>query len=276
MKRSLCYNTNMKSGTVILLGRPNSGKSTLVNNLIGQKVSITSPKPQTTQREIKAVYEDERGQIIFIDPPGLTKEILSEYADLVLYVIDHTRWRGTEENKSIGILRRFAGVPKILVFNKGDVKKPSYKAQYKFLEEEVDEVVEVSALKRKNLKNLLDAIFKLLPEKEAQISQKEHKTPLLNIDSKTFIAEIIREKIYLFMGEEIPYQTRVVVDEIKTRDNGTLYIKAKIITTNSRYKKMLIGRNGRKIKQIGSVARKELELSRNEKVFLDLTVEVKN
>lgn len=272
----LQYNINMKAGTVILLGRPNSGKSTLVNNLIGQKVSITSPKPQTTQREIKAVYEDERGQIIFIDPPGLSKEILSEHADLVLYVLNRTRWRGAEENKSIGILRRFEGVPKILVFNKSDIKKPSYKAQYKFLEEEVDEVIEVSALKRKNLKNLLNAIFELLPEKEAQIPEEEHKTPLLNMDSKTFIAEIIREKVYLFMGEEIPYQTRVVVDEIKTRDNGTLYVKAKIITTNNRYKKMLIGKNGRKIKQIGSVSRKELELARDKKVYLDLTVEVKN
>lgn len=264
----------MKSGTVILLGRPNAGKSTLVNNLIGQKVSITSPKPQTTQREIKAVYEDEQGQIVFVDPPGLSKEILNEPADVVLYVIDHTRWRGDEENKNIGLLRRFEGIPKILVFNKTDVKKPSYRAQYKFLEEEVDQIVAVSALKRKSLKDLLDAIFELLPEKEAQVSKEEHETALLNMDSKTFIAEIIREKVYLFMGEEIPYQTRVVVDEIKTRKKGALYIKAKIITTNDRHKKMLIGKSGRKIKQIGSVSRRELELTRNKKVFLDLTVEV--
>lgn len=263
----------MRFGVVALIGRPNAGKSTLLNNLIGQKVSITSPKPKTTRLPIKAVYEDERGQIIFVDTPGLFEKIAQEKVDLVVYLIDHTRYRGGEENKTIGLVRKFKNIPKILVFNKIDIKKPSYKVQYKFLEEEFNKTLEISALFAKNLKLLLEAIFEFLPEGMPQVETGSLATPLLNMDSKTFIAELIREKVFLFTKEELPYKTSAVVDEIAKRENGTLFIKGRVITSKDKYRRMLIGKKGGKIKEIGSAARKELELATNKKVFLDLTVE---
>ncbi len=277
-------------GKVLLIGRPNVGKSTFLNNLIGQKVAITSPKPQTTRFPIKAVYSDERGQIIFTDTPGLmgktedqlsqninkkTLQTLREEIDLVIYMVDHTRKRDFEEARVLGIVRQI-DKPKILVINKIDIQDKSYLPQYKFLEEEFPYVFQISALKKLHIKPLLNKIFEILPSSS---SNNEYPTinnlsfPLLNMDSKTFIAELIREKVFLMMGEEIPYTTTVVVDEITERSDKLTYIKARILTTNNRYKKMLIGAKGRKIKEIGAYARKEIALATGRKIYLDLTVE---
>ena len=279
----------MKAGTVALIGRTNAGKSTLLNNLLGQKVTITSPKPQTTRFPIRAVYEDDRGQIIFVDTPGifaktpdlLSKKVnpqaelaLTQGVDLILYIIDHTRKRDFEENKTLGMVRKLKNVPKILVINKIDLKKPTYSAHYKFIEEEVNEVIKISALKKTNLNLLIEAVFEYLPEREALVETKEMATPALNIDSKTFIAEIIREKAFIFLRKELPYSLTTVVDEITERKNGLLYIQARILTTNDKYRKMIIGRKGRMIKEVGMATRKELEIAANKKVFLDLKVEV--
>ena len=262
-----------KAGIVGIIGRPNAGKSTLLNALLGKKVTITSPKPNTTQFSIEAVYEDEQGQIIFVDTPGLTSNLFHEKPDVIVYLIDHTRDRGTEENKTLGIVRKFSDVRKILAFNKVDVVKPSYKAHYKFLEEEFDDILEVSALKGTHLKSFISIIFKYLPEREPIIDTALLPTPLINVDSKMFIAELIREKIFLSTGQELPYRVRVVTDEITERKNGNLYIKAHIITDSDRHKMMLIGHEGRKVKEIGFKTRKELELSTDKKVYLELTVE---
>lgn len=275
-----------KAGYVAIIGRPNSGKSTLLNNILGQKVSITSPKPQTTRMPIYAVFEDERGQIIFIDTPGIfakvedplskkinpmAENILGENIDVVVYLIDHTRDRNTEENKIIGLVRKSKG-KKILAFNKSDIKNPSYYPHYKFLESEFDTVLNVSALYKQNLNYLVDDIFKFLPQRERIINQKL-VTPSLNMDSKTFIAEIIREKAYLFLRKEVPYSLIAVVDEITERTDKLSYIKARILTTDDRYKKMIIGDKGLMIKEIGMAVRKELQTATNRKIFLDLTVE---
>ncbi len=276
----------MKSGIVLLIGRPNVGKSTFINNLIGQKVAITSPKPQTTRFPIRALYRDRRGTIVFIDTPGIMKktedhlseninkktlQVLNEDVDLVLYMIDHTRKRDYEEGRVLGLVRQI-NKPKILVVNKIDIKEETYWPQYQFLEEEFPEIVKISALKKINLKPLLEKIFSYLPQRKLDIPQ-DLIYPLLNFDAKTFIAELIREKVFLMMGEEIPYTTTAVVDEIIERNDQLTYIKARILTTNDRYKKMLIGAEGRKIKEIGSYARKEIALATNKKIYLDLTVE---
>jgi GTP-binding protein Era len=277
----------MKEGTVLLVGRPNVGKSTFANNLIGQKVAITSPKPQTTRFPIKALYEENRGKIIFIDTPGIfakaqdplskkinerTLQTVQQSVDVVLYMVDHTRKRDFEEAKVLGIVRKI-DKPKILVINKMDMKEPDYMPQYKFLEDEFEYVYEISALENKHMGPLLDKIFELLPEKEKSEINEHNVYPLLNIDSKIFIAELIREKVFLMMGEEIPYTTTVVVDDIIERSTDLTYIKARILTTEERYKKMLIGEAGRKIKELGSYARKEIALATGKKIYLDLTVE---
>ncbi len=277
----------MKSGVVALIGRPNVGKSTLLNNILGHKVSITSPKPQTTRFNIQAVYEDDRGQVIFVDTPGIfgkiqdplakrinrhAEESLSGGVDVVLYMVDHTRERDFEENKALGIVRK-AGVPKILVINKMDVKKPTHIVQYKFLQDEFDQVVEISALGHKNLNKLMEAIFHFLPEGEPMVDKSTLIQPGLNLDSKLFISEIIREKAFLFLRKEVPYTLTVVVDEVTERDNGTVYIKAKILTGADRYKAIIIGKGGVMVKEISQAARKELETATSKKVYLELTVE---
>ena len=279
----------MKEGTVLIIGRPNVGKSTFLNNLIGQKVAITSPKPQTTRFPIRAVYKDKRGNIIFVDTPGVfgktedllsrqinkkTLESIQEDINLVLYMVDHTRKRDFEEAKVLGIVRKI-NKPKILVINKIDKTKPSYLEQYKFLENEFDEIHMISALKGKHIKSLIKTIFKYLPKKKekSEIDFHNKPIPLLNIDSKTYVAELIREKIFLLARKEVPYTVNVIVEEITEKEEKNLtYVKAKIITTADRYKRMLIGKKGKMIKEIGRLTRKELELMSNKKFYLDLEV----
>lgn len=283
----------LKAGSVLLVGRPNVGKSTFINNLIGQKVAITSPKPQTTRFPIRAYYEDTRGKIVFIDTPGIfgkaedflskkinerTIHLINQTADVILYIIDHTRRRDFEEAKVIGIVRKIEK-PKILVVNKIDIEKPTFLPQYKFLEEEFKDVFYVSALQKKHFKNLLDKIFEYLPDATTAKTDKntemenEKGLHILNIDSNIFIAELIREKIFLKTGKEVPYTTTVVVDEITERKNHLIYIKARILTIADRYKKMIIGEDGHKIKELGIMARKEIALATGKKIYLDLLVE---
>lgn len=277
----------MKSGIVALVGRPNVGKSTLLNTLLGQKVSITSPKPQTTRFPIQAVYEEERGQIIFVDTPGIftkvkdqvaarinlrTEETVEKGIDVIVYMVDHTRERAEEENRVLGIVRKLH-IPKILVVNKVDVKSPTHIVQYRFMEDEFDEVVEISALENKHIPVLLEKIFDRLPERPAVVDTKDMVQPGLNLDSKTFISEIIREKAFLNLRREVPYAIAAVVDEIEERDNGVTYIRARLLTSADRYKGMIIGANGEMIKEISMAARKELEVASNKKVYLELTVE---
>ncbi len=276
----------MRSGKVLLIGRPNVGKSTFLNNLIGQKVAITSPKPQTTRFPIRALYQDERGEIVFVDTPGIfgrakdllskkinekTLQTINENVDLIIYMVDHTRKRDFEEAKVLGIVRKLIK-PKILVINKIDRTGKTFLPQYEFLKEEFPVSFEISALHSTHVKPLLTKMFEYMPETPSS-KVEEHSYPLLNMDSKNFISELIREKVFLLMGEEIPYTSTVVVDQIKERTKNLTYIKARILTTNDRYKRMLIGAAGRKIKEIGAYARKEIALATSKKIYLDLTVE---
>ena len=265
------------------------GKSTFLNNLVGQKVSITSPKSQTTRFAIKAVYENEEfGQLIFIDTPGIFKKAedklskmingralaaIKEDFDVVLYMIDHTRHRDFEEGKVLGLVRQIKK-PVFLIVNKVDQKEPSYISEYRFMEDEIDEVFSISALKGLHFKPLIEAIFKKVNRKYPLIKLNKNAVPVLNIDSRLFLEELIREKIYLFTRQEVPYKTAVKVEEITHRTKKLLYIKAVIMVLDKRYRGMLVGRGGKMVQEIGMATRKELELSTNQKVFLDLRVDV--
>lgn len=284
----------MKYGKVAIVGRPNTGKSTLINAIMNQKVSITSPLPQTTRRAQTVLFSDERGKILFTDTPGLigkvvdlmskrvNEEIPRELAktDLVVAVVDISRPKNEEENKVLGLLRKI-NTKKILVYNKIDqaVGVANHFPDYNYLEDEFDKTVMVSGLKSKNVKQLMNLIFELLPQKENRGIMEEIEAmssevrPLTAMSAREYISEIIREKAYLFLREEIPYTINVKVKEVIDKQK-LIYIKAELITSADRYKKMIIGVGGKKIREIGFNARKELELMSARKVFLDLTVAV--
>lgn len=273
----------MKSGFAVLIGRSNAGKSTLINALVGTKVAITSPRPQTTRYAIHGVVNSDRGQAVFVDTPGvfteahdhMTKSLLksAEEAtrdiDVVLYVADPTRAIGNEEHVA---LRMLEGIrkPKILVLNKADVKKPAYKDEYLELASKFDAVLEVSAKFGKYLEALKDKVMELLPEGEPFYPPGQ----ISNLEQKQWLSEIIREKIFLQTHQEVPYSVAVEIEELTERDNGMIYLKANILTSASRYKKILVGAGGRRVKEIGQATRRELEAIWGKKVFLDLDVVV--
>jgi len=281
-----------KYGRVVIVGRPNTGKSTLLNAIMQQKVAITSHLPQTTRKNILAIYEDERGKILFTDTPGVLGKVTDlmgklvnqevpktlNKAQVIMCIVDISRPKNEEENKVIGLLRKVKA-KKILVYNKIDVAVGSkdHFADYNYLEDEFDKSISVSALKEKNVKGLIKLIFEELPErnnkeliKEIEIYQQENK-PLISMSSKEYIEEIIREKAYLFLREEVPYTIFVGVDKIEDKEK-LIVITATIYTNADRYKKMIIGKDGQKIKEIGYNARKELELMSRRKIYLELTV----
>lgn len=275
----------MKTGQVVIVGRPNTGKSTLINAILQQKVSITSPLPQTTRKIVTGVYRDDRGEITFLDTPGvlgknvdlMSKNVsamadkASRGADVLLCLFDISRPKNDEDNKIIGLARN-AGIKKVLVYNKIDkaIGPKDHLAEYNFLEEEFDKVVSVSALKERGIKQLVSDIFGFLSE-----GSTEKNTDVFQIkeNSTEFIGDLIREKAYLYLRREVPYTTEVVVEEVVDKTKLIL-IRAKIMTNHERYKKIIIGKMGSKIKQIGSHARKELELMSGRKVYLELQVEV--
>ena len=195
-------------------------------------------------------------------------------------VVDISRAKSDEENKVIGLIRKIGG-KKILVYNKIDqaVGKKDYLPDYNYLEEEFDKTVAVSALKNKNVKKLVQIIFDLLPEKKMELVKQDKELGegesdfKISMSSKDYIAEIIREKAYLYLRKEVPYSVTVEVDSISTKKR-MLVIEARLLTNAERYKKMIIGKGGKKIKEIGYNSRKELELMSGKKVFLKLEVEV--
>ncbi len=287
-------NNLLKFGRVAIVGRPNTGKSTLLNALMNQKVAITSPLPQTTRKSSQVVFRDERGVIVFTDTPGIigkVEDLMSKNInleapkstarkDVVVCLVDISREKSEEENKVIGLVRKMPS-KKVLVYNKMDkaVGSKDHLAEYNYLEEEFDEVITTSAIKEKNIKGLLKIIFGFLPEVPEKTINKElgvmaeKKGPLMGMGSKEYVAEIIREKAYLFLREELPYTINVEVKEVKDK-KSVIYVRAIINTNADRYKKMIIGTNGKKIREIGFNARKELELMSARKVYLDLTVEI--
>lgn len=274
----------MKSGFAVLVGRSNVGKSTLLNALVGHKLSIVTIVPQTTRSIIHGVYEDERGQIIFVDTPGvlkgshgaLTGTLLKKVQeslhdiDVILYVVDPTRQIGGEERYILSLLRA-ARVPIVMVLNKADLRDHDRVYRDSYVELETDlfaHIVEVSAATGKHLGTLMDVVYELLPE-GAPLYADGIKT---NLSKEQWVAELIREKLLHVSRDEVPYETQVIVDRIDERPEITM-ITARILASADRYKKMIIGRDGRTVKEIGTVARKELEQILNQKIFLELEVE---
>lgn len=276
---------NSKSGFVALIGRPNVGKSTLMNHLIGMKIAITSSKPQTTRNKIQTVFTDERGQIVFLDTPGIhkAKNKLGDYmvsvaehtlkdVDVVLWLVEPTNFIGAGERHIIEKLER-ANVPVILVINKIDtVKKEeiltyidTYSKAYSF-----DEIVPVSALKGTGKEDLISAIFKYLPYGPAFYDEDT----VTDQPERQIVAELIREQALRLMSEEIPHGIAVAIDAMKETPS-IVNIDATIVCEKDSHKGMIIGKQGQMLKQIGTKARVQIEKLLDSKVNLKLWVKVK-
>ena len=272
-----------KSGFVTLIGRSNVGKSALLNTLIGTKIAAVTDKPQTTRNIIHGVLNTAQGQAVFIDTPGIFKDKgnplsgkLTQRAqdalqgiDIIIYVADPTKSLGVEERSTLAMVRNLE-IPKLLVINKSDLptKEKIFLDDYKALGDQFTEVFELSAEQNRDIQPLRDKVFELLPEGEPTYPP----TQLTNMDKKFWVAELIREKIFKALRQEVPYTTHVEVTDIEEKPD-VFVINAIVYTYDSRYKKMIIGKGGRSIKEIGNAARKELEAALNKKVFLQLEVE---
>ena len=278
----------LKTGFVALIGRPNVGKSTLMNRLIGQKIAITSNKPQTTRNRIQTVYTEERGQIIFLDTPGIhkAKNKLGEYmvnaakqtmndVDVVLWLVEPTTYIGAGEQQIAANLKN-CKKPVILVINKVDtVKKEeilkfidAYKNIVRF-----DEIVPVSALKGQNTDDLIDAIFKYLPYGPMYYDEDT----VTDQPMKQIAAELIREKALRCLSDEIPHGIAVTIERMRERLDGSniIDIDATIICERESHKGIIIGKGGEMLKKIGSAARFEIERMMEMQVNLKLWVKVK-
>ena len=280
-------NANFKSGFVTLIGRPNVGKSTLMNRLIGQKIAITSNKPQTTRNRIQTVYTDERGQIVFLDTPGIhkAKNKLGEYmvnvaertlkeVDVVLWLVEPTTFIGAGEQHIAAQLKTIK-TPVVLVINKVDtVKKEEiliFIDAYKDICEFAD-IVPVSALKGQNTDTVLEVIFKYLPYGPAFYDEDT----VTDQPQRQIVAEMIREKALRSLDEEIPHGIAVTIEKMKERSGGKVVdIEATIICERDSHKGIIIGKGGAMLKKIGSAARFEIERMMEMKVNLQIWVKVR-
>ena len=280
-------NKPYKSGFVTLIGRPNVGKSTLMNHLIGQKIAITSNKPQTTRNRIRTVLTTEEGQIVFVDTPGIHKarNKLGEYmvnaaeqtlqdVDAVLWLVEPTSFIGAGERHIIEKLNKIT-TPVILVINKTDTVKPeavlaaieTYRTEYDFAE-----IVPLSALRGENTEILTDLIFKYLPygpmfyDEDTVTDQPERQ----------IVAEIIREKALRLLSDEIPHGIAVCIEQMRERTGGKLIdIDATIVCERESHKGIIIGKQGAMLKKIGTQARMEMENLLDTKVNLKLWVKIR-
>lgn len=276
-----------KSGFVSIVGRPNVGKSTLMNSVVGEKIAIMSDKPQTTRNTIQAVYTDKECQMVFLDTPGIhkPKNKLGEFmvksatdafknVDLVLYVVDESKKIGPGDRMIIENLRGIK-TPKILVLNKIDMLSEEelfdlmkmYDAENMF-----DEIVPISALKGKNTDRLLKVIERYLEEGPQYFPEYM----ITDQPERVLVSELIREKVLHYVHDEIPHGVAVEIERMKKRpDKDIIDISAVIYCERDSHKGIIIGKNGRKLKGIGKSAREEIELLLGSQINLQVWVKVK-
>lgn len=282
---------NFKCGMVSIVGRPNVGKSTLLNEILGEKVAIVSKVPQTTRNQIKGVYNDKRGQIIFIDTPGLRLggDRLDKFmnkssvgtiknADCIIYLVDTSRRIGEEEMDVVKRLKT-VNAPIILGLNKIDKRKTDTFSYISLWEDARQEAVTemenftliaLSGREGINIDKLLDVIYGYLPEGPALYPEDT----ICDMPQRLAISDIIREKLFKTMKQEIPHSIGVVIDEIRPVRKKTLLISALIFVERATQKEIVIGKNGQALRKVGTLARVELEDLLEAKVYLEFHVKV--
>jgi len=276
-----------RSGFVAVIGRPNVGKSTLMNALIGQKLAIVSPRPQTTRRRQLGILTEQEFQIIFVDTPGMVKprQLLDEFmvdeidetfrdADLILWLAEGLYPPGGADSIIAERIRSIAErKPAIVALNKCDLLDSSQvgerSSEYGQLLPSA-KLVAISALEGDGLEELLALLVEHLPEGPRYFPSDQTSDSLV----RDIAAEMVREQIYLQLREELPYGTAVQIDEFKVRDDGSNYIRATIYAERESHKRIIVGSKGTQLREIGSAARQEIEAMTEAKVFLDLWVKV--
>lgn len=280
-------NEGHKSGFVAVVGRPNVGKSTLINSLIGEKIAIMSDRPQTTRNKIMCIMNAANAQVVFLDTPGIHKphHKLGEYmvktaentlkeVDAVLFVVDATERRGAGDNFIIDKLKEIT-TPVILVINKMDLLTDkaklltvitTYKDAYPF-----KAIIPLSALLDKEFNPLLEELLPCLPEGPAYFPEDM----ITDQPERLIVAELIREKILKLTRDEVPHSIAVEIEEMKVRDNESLYIRADIYVERPSQKGIVIGAKGALLKLIGQQARRDIEALLGNKAYLELWVKVK-
>ena len=274
-----------KSGFVSIIGRPNVGKSTFLNRIIGQKIAIMSDKPQTTRNKIQGVYTENDSQVIFIDTPGIHKpkhklgdfmvkmaQTTLKEVDIVLFMVNATEGFGRGEEFIIEKLQE-TKQPVFLVINKIDQLHPEqllelidqYRKLYEFAE-----IVPISALDGNNVEALIGAIKKYLPEGPQYYPDNQ----VTDHPERFIISELIREKVLHLTREEVPHSVAVVIDAIQKREGGAVYINATIVVERASQKGIIIGKQGKMLKEVGKRARFDIEALLGSKVFLEVWVKV--
>lgn len=274
-----------RSGFITIIGRPNAGKSTLMNTILQQKIAIVSDKPQTTQNRIRGFYTTDDAQLIFIDTPGIHKpkhklgEFMNEAAkgavagvDLIFYIVDAGQPYGKGEEYIIRSLPK--DTPVFLLLNKIDLLEKDallhmimeYSERFPFAE-----IVPVSALKDDNVDRLLETVISYLPEGPCYYPEDM----VTDQPERVIMAEIVREKVLECTSDEIPHAVAVEMQEVKERENGTVYAGAVIYVERESQKGIVIGKNGAMLKRIGRLARLEMERTLGSKFYLELWVKVK-
>ncbi len=281
---------NTKSGYVAIIGLPNVGKSTLLNALLGQKISITTAKPQTTRKRILGILSDKDYQIIFLDTPGILKpayllqekmieeiELSIKDADILILIYDvssESLITESENNELIRILKENNSKPKILILNKID--KISQDKSLELIQrfenqKKFNAVIPVSTELGFNMHRVLNEIVELLPE-----GSKFYPDDIVSEETERFfVSEIIREKIFELYQDEVPYSCEVQITEFKERQNAKDYISAEIIVERETQKPIIIGKAGRSIKDLGEKSRKSIEEFLGREVYLELRVKVR-
>ncbi len=277
-----------RSGFVAVIGRPNVGKSTLMNRIVGQKVAIVSPKPQTTRSRIMGILTREEVQVIFVDTPGLhrprhelgrtmvataTRSIPD--ADVVLFMVDVSVPPTDEDRMIAGLIREHTEAPVILVLNKMDLLpaekvKPHTEAYWELVPYRHEWMMTV-ATQGVNLDKLLDQIVGALPEGPRYYPGDQ----VTDQTERQIAAELVREQVLRFIRQEVPHAVAVVVEEFKEREGGAIYVAATVFVEKESQKGIVIGRGGRMLRKIGSAARPEIERMTGGRVYLDLWVKVR-
>ncbi|CAM3116588.1 GTPase Era [Paenibacillus lupini] len=286
MNQNTTSSTKFRSGFVAIIGRPNVGKSTLMNHLIGQKIAIMSDKPQTTRNKIHGVYTTETSQIVFLDTPGIHKpqSKLGDYmmktaegalkeVEAVLFLIDVAEGFGGGDRFIIEQLKK-VDTPVFLVMNKIDKVQPEqllatitqYKDMYPFAE-----VVPISALQGNNVDTLLAQLQKYLPEGPQYYPADQ----ITDHPEQFVVSELIREKILHMTREEIPHSIAVGIEDMRVQENGVVYIGAVIFVERDSQKGIIIGKKGALLKEVGKQARRDIEALLGSRTFLELWVKVK-